>query len=98
VIFFVLWTGLLLMLFTHRLRRGLNRCVESLARDLVQTRLARGLFPKIEQAVREIEVQRTRLTALAESTAELRHQIAVSPGLGAPRSPMGEAVMVPSRT
>ena len=97
VIFFVLWTGLLLMLFTHRLRRGLNRRVESLARDLVQTRLARGLFPNLEHACREIEVQRTRLTALAETTAELRHQIAISPGLGAALAPAGEPLVAHDR-
>jgi hypothetical protein len=86
-VFFVLWTGLLVMLFTRRLRRGLNRRVNDLAAELAQSRLARGLFPQLEQACREIEMQTTRLTALAEATSELRNELATSPDLGAPLAP-----------
>ena len=91
-VFFVLWTGLLVMLFTRRLRRGLNRRVDALAAELVQGRLARGLFPQLEQACREIDMQTTRLTALAEATNELRNELATSPELGAPLAPRAEAL------
>jgi 50S ribosome-binding GTPase len=91
-VFFLLWTGLLVMLFTRRLRRGLNRRIDALAAELAQSRLARGLFPQLEQAVRDIDVQVTRLTALAEATSELRSELATSPELGAPRAPRVEAI------
>jgi hypothetical protein len=91
-VFFVLWTGLLVMLFTRRLRRGLNRRVDALASELAQGRLAQGLFPQLEQACRGIDVQMTKLTALAEATNELRSELATSPELGAPLAPRAEAL------
>ncbi|HUG94330.1 MAG TPA: GTPase domain-containing protein [Planctomycetaceae bacterium] len=91
-VFFLLWTGGLVMLFTRRLRRGLTRRVDALAAELAQSRLARGLFPQLEQACREIDVQITRLVALAEATHELRSELATSPDLGAPLAPRVEAV------
>ncbi|MBW3543353.1 MAG: 50S ribosome-binding GTPase [Planctomycetes bacterium] len=82
-VFFLLWTGLLVMLFTRRLRRGLSGRIESLAADLAQARLSRGLFPELERACRDVGLQVTRLEALAETVREVRRQIAVAPGLGA---------------
>ncbi len=44
-IFFVLWSGLLVILFTRRLRRGVNRQITALSAELADQRLAGGLFP-----------------------------------------------------
>jgi hypothetical protein len=90
-VFFVLWSGLLVMLFTRRLRRGLSRRVEELATELAGGRMAHGLFPQLEQACRDIDVERSRLEAIADSTVELRAKIARSPGLGAAIAPRATA-------
>lgn len=94
-VFFLLWSGGLVMAFTRRLRRGLERSVDELAHELAETRLSTSLFPRLEQACRDIETARERLDGLAETTAGLRRRIAGSPRLGAPISPEGEPVPVP---
>ena len=82
-IFFVLWSGLLVMAFTRRLRRGLRVQIESLAEELTQGRMARGIFPQLEQACREIELERSRMESMTETAGEIRRQIATSASLGA---------------
>ncbi len=94
-IFFVLWSGLLAMAFTHRLRRGLNQRIRAWAEGRAQKRLAEGLFPKLEQACREIDSDRERLEHLATATAELRERMAASSALGAQLNPAGEPILVP---
>jgi hypothetical protein len=94
-IFFVLWSGLLVMLFTHRLRRGLNQRVRAWAEQRTQQRLAEGLFPRLEHACQEIESQRDRLTRLADAAHELAEQMATSSALGAQLAPAGEPILVP---
>lgn len=91
-VFFLLWTGLLVMAFTGRLRRGLNRRIDALAGELAQQRMSRGLFPKLSEACRRIEVERARLEGLADAVADLRRRIAVFPSLGAAVAPSEESV------
>jgi hypothetical protein len=92
-IFFVLWSAVLVMFFTKRLRGGLRRRVEQLALELSESRLSRGLFPQLEQTCRDMELRRSRLDAMAETTRDLRGQMATSTGLGmritAPMNPAG---------
>lgn len=83
-VFFVLWSGLLVMMFTRRLRRGLSARIDVLANELAQSRVSSGLFPELESACRQVQRQREQLDALSSRTSDLRHQIAISPGLGAP--------------
>lgn len=85
-VFFLLWSGLLVMAFSRRLRRGLTLKVEALARELAQSRIAGGLFPRLEQACRNVEVARIRFEGIAESTAALRRQIAAESSLGGRRA------------
>ena len=82
--FFVIWSGLLVMAFTRRLRRGLDAQINSLAAELAEVQMSRGLFPQLEEACRNIERDRQRLDAIAVSTNELRNRLATSRGLGAP--------------
>jgi len=89
-VFFLLWSGVLLMAFTRRLRRGLNQQIEELALELAQQRLSQGLFPALEQTCRDIESRRNRLEALAENTRAVRGQVARSPALGSQLSPVPE--------
>jgi hypothetical protein len=91
-VFFVLWSGLLVMAFTSRLRRGLRHEVDELAQQLAQRRMSRGLFPELESVCREITLSRSRLKALADDAVELRRHMATSSQLGVVLSPSGEPV------
>ena len=91
-VFFVLWTGLLVMSFTRRLRRGLTARIDEMAEQLTRARMPGGLFPDLEQVCRDIELSRNRLDSLADDAGELRRQLATSSQLGAPLDPRGEPV------
>jgi hypothetical protein len=88
-VFLVLWSGLLVMSFTRRLRQGLTRRVGELALELAQNRLATGLFPRLELAIAEVRLSRDRLEALLVTTAEVRREIAGMSVLGAQVTPRG---------
>ena len=94
-LFFLLWSGLLVMAFTARLRRGLRREIDELAQQLAQRRMSRGLFPDLENVCREITLSRNQLEALADDAVELRRHVATSSQLGAMLFPSGEPVGVP---
>lgn len=83
-IFLGIWSAVLVMLFSRRLRRGLHQKVSELATELAQSRLATGLFPQLEEACRELRLQRERLESIAQTTAALRRQLAGGTSLGAP--------------
>src|SRR5262249_17418831 len=87
-IFVALWSGLLVMLFTRRLRSGLLARIGELARQLAESRLASGLFPQLEQATADVRLARERLEALALSTTEIRREIASLSTLGAQLAPL----------
>ena len=93
-IFFILWSGLLVMTFTQRLRRGLKQRIRAWAEERAQKRLAEGLFPQLERTCSEIELQRKRLEDLAGVTAELRERMASSSALGSQLNPAGEPILV----
>lgn len=86
-VFFVLWSLILVMLFTGRLRRGLNGRIHALADELTEVRVSRGLFPRLSEACRQIDLQRNRLDVLSDNVAELRSGMASTTGLGAQRKP-----------
>ena len=85
-LFLILWTGLLVISFTRRLRSGLNSHVERLVGRMVESKLATGLFPMLEDATRDAESADTQIVHLAEQTAELRNELAGSSHLGVQRS------------
>ncbi len=85
-IFWVLWTGVLLMLFLRRLRSGLQREIQGLAAQLVDVRLAGGLFPQLEQACRIARQQSQELSQLRESVERIRMLVATGASLGARRT------------
>ena len=98
IVFFVLWSSLLVMSFTRRLRRGLMRRVGELARELAEVRFSAGLFPQLDAAIADARIERDRLEALIHSTDEIRREIALRPALGAPRTPtpIAKAEAVPA--
>jgi hypothetical protein len=83
--FFVLWSGILVMAFTHRLRRGLGDEIESLARELVERHLAQGLFPRLEQACRASRSCVQDLEAINSQIDILHHELIQRPALGSQR-------------
>ncbi|MGE5195649.1 MAG: hypothetical protein ACM3U2_24410 [Deltaproteobacteria bacterium] len=97
-IFVALWAGVLVMLFTRRLRRGLLARIGELARQLAESRLATGLFPQLEKAAADVRWQRERLEALALSTTEIRREIASLTTLGAQIAPVGVQRALPAVT
>lgn len=80
--FFVLWTGLLVICFARRLRRGLHREVEQLTNGLIETRFESGLFPLIRQSVAESHEAAEELEQLAGDAASLRAETGDSSRLG----------------
>ena len=76
-IFLALWSCRLVMLFTRRLRRGLQRRVAEL-RSNWRSAVAAGLFPQLEQSCRDIRTKREQLEAVSVATADIRRQIAAT--------------------
>jgi hypothetical protein len=87
-IFLAIWSGLLVMIFTRRLRRGLIDRITDLARQLAESRLATGLFPRLERAAADIRLARSQLEALVQTTHEIRREIASQTALGAAVTPL----------
>ena len=87
-IFLAIWSGMLVMVFTRRLRRGLMQRITELARKLAENRLAAGLFPRLERAVGEIRLARGQLESLVQTTHEIRREIASQTALGAALTPL----------
>ncbi len=81
LLFLALWTGLTLMLFTARLRRGMTRRVKKLAEELATVRLPSGLFPHLDLRCRQFHQQVDQLNDLATMVRVIREQIAEAPGL-----------------
>jgi len=77
-IFLLLWSGLLMMMYIRKCRRGLDQKIEALAQDLAESRFEGGLFPALEDAVRLIEHDRDSLKGMQQSADNLRHSLALS--------------------
>ena len=84
-VIFVLWSTLLVMLFTRRLRRGLQRQVDQLAADLARQRISEGLFPAWEEVCRDIHLHCETLDVLAANASSVRGRIATPAQFGAVR-------------
>ncbi|MGD9857300.1 MAG: hypothetical protein AB7U20_20350, partial [Planctomycetaceae bacterium] len=84
-VFFLLWTGLLVMAFTRRLRRGLTSRIRGLSQDLVDRRMELALFPELDRACRDAQLGRDRLEQLGERAQELQQAVAHLTSLGARR-------------
>jgi hypothetical protein len=83
-LFFLLWSWLAVMFFCRRLRRSLSRRIEAVAAALTQQRLSGGLFPKLDDACRQADLQRVRLDGIWTTVSGLAHEVSIG-GLGAAR-------------
>jgi hypothetical protein len=86
LLFLALWTGLVLMLFCRRLRRGTRRQVDQLATELAQSKLAGGLFPALDTHCREYHAEVGELRELATLVTALRGKVAHTGGLSTARA------------
>ncbi len=78
VLFLVLWSGLLVMIFIWNLREGLSERIYQLAQSMVETRISEGLFPALEATCHEIAQEDRSLTELLEQTSRFRRHLAES--------------------
>lgn len=78
IIFLVIWSSLLVLSFTWRLRRGLTERIQSMAQALADTQLAQGLFPALEADCRQIEADSQQLAMLVERVRSFRRRLAGS--------------------
>jgi len=84
--FVVLWAGLLVMSFTGRLRRGLTQHVNELARELASLKVGDGLFPDLEQQVKDFARERDRVESFAQTVDSIRDRFADASNLGGLKS------------
>lgn len=93
-LFFLLWSWLAVMFYCRRLRRSLARRIETIAGSLAKQRLSGGLFPKLEEACRQSELQRVRLDAIWSTVSGLSREVSLG-GLGAPRPALPREPIAP---
>ncbi|HVJ85140.1 MAG TPA: dynamin family protein [Caulifigura sp.] len=93
VLFFVIWSLLLVTLFTHRLRRGLAGEIHKLVSEMVDLRLSHGLFPQWESACREAGEFREDLNRLLGRASTLRDEFAVA-SIGGAKATRREPVTI----
>lgn len=75
-LFLLLWSALLVMAFTRRLRRGVQGEVTRLISELVEQKLRPGLFPHLEQGLRETELWIDEGRKLLRDVNRIRDQLA----------------------
>ena len=96
-LFFVLWSWMAVdaLLPTPAPKLECGR-IESIAATLAEQRLSGGLFPNLEEACRQSELQRVRLEAIGSTVSGLAHEVgAWRSGRPAPR-PSQRADCVPA--
>lgn len=89
-VFLLLWSGLLIMLYIRKCRRGLDQKINQLAKELAESRFEGGLFPDLEDTCRAIEHDRESLRSMRDTAETLRHSIAtLTPGALGSKVPVG---------
>lgn len=76
LIFLVIWSLILVLSFTARLRRGLSQRIEDFAASRADSQLLHGLFPVVERTCTQIAADDQQLNALLTKTTDFRNQLA----------------------
>ena len=76
LLFLIIWSVALVVLFTSGLRRRLDRHVRGFAESMADLRVMRGLFPSLEESCRRIETDNQTLAQLLDDTASFRRSVA----------------------
>lgn len=82
-LFLALWSGLFLVLYSRRLRRGVRQQVQQLAQELAEAKLGGGQFPEVERLCRDYQADTEHLRDLTAAIAGLRQQVSETTGLSA---------------
>ena len=77
-LFLACWAGAFVMCYTWRLRRGLTRRIEELARQLAQGHAGVGLFPSLEQNWGDVAYHRDQLEQFSFRLESIRQNYRVS--------------------
>ncbi|MCH2200888.1 MAG: GTPase domain-containing protein [Fuerstiella sp.] len=86
LLFLVIWSVVLVVMFTAGLRRGLDRHVRGLAESMAGSRLMHGLFPSLDEVCHSIEADNQALSQLLDDTRSFRRSLAgVSSAFGGRR-------------
>jgi len=75
-IFLMMWSAILVLSYTWRLRRGLSKHIQKLAQAMVETRISEGLFPSVDHVCESVITDDHRLTELLERTSRFRRELA----------------------
>lgn len=87
LLFLIIWSVLLIVMFTGGLRRGLSQRVRGFAESMAGSTLMHGLFPSIERCCQHVDADSNQLSQLLDDTQSFRRSLAgVSPILGGRRS------------
>ena len=71
-LFLACWAGVFVMSYTWRLRRGLTRRIEAMARELATAKAGAGLFPELEHRCAEFGRHRDRLDQFSANLDSIR--------------------------
>lgn len=80
LLFLVIWSLILISLFTWRMKRGLTHQVQQFAQQMADSRLIHGLFPTLESTCRRVTADADRVRGLLEMTTSFRRNIADTSG------------------
>ncbi|MBI1346204.1 hypothetical protein GC163_07925 [bacterium] len=87
LLFLALWTAGALMLFTGRLRRGMQQRVRQLAEELAQSRLPGGLFPQLDAECQSFHHDAAQLTEFQATVHVIRDEVSETTSLSQSRTP-----------
>ena len=80
LIFLMMWSAMLVLSYTWRLRRGLSAEIHKLAQTMVETRILEGLFPSVDHVCQGVIDDDHRLSELLERTSRFRRELAEGVG------------------
>ncbi len=87
IFFLVVWSSVVVLMLTQRLKRGLTDHIGQLAQRMADTQFPEGLFPGLERVCQEILREDRSLQDLSERTERFRRRLADStPFLGVRRT------------
>lgn len=86
LLFLALWTAGALMLFTGRLRRGMQHRIRRLTEELAQSRLPGGLFPQLERECQTFHDDVDQLREFQALVSVIRDEVSESTGLSQKRA------------
>ena len=81
LLFWVMWSGILVGAFTLGLCRSLNHHVRGFAESMATSRLAHGLFPSLESTCQAIDTDSQIISRLLDDTQTFRRTLAGVPTL-----------------